>query len=1208
MNVKTPGAPLQFLSGGGEMGELTRRYDWAQTSLGAPGRWPQSLRTTLSILLNSKFPMFLWWGPELICFYNDAYRPSLGNNGKHPYALGKPGEEVWPEIWSIIKPLIDNVLLKGEATWSEDQLIPIYRNGRLEDVYWTFGYSPVYDEAVTPAGVLVTCTETTGKVKNLHSLNESKEQLQFAIEAAELGTWDYNPATDKFTANNRLKEWFGLPPENELELPAALKAIAEKDRQRITEAIQKALEYSSGGNFQSEYTIINPLTGKETIVQARGKTWFDENNEAYRFNGTLQDVTEQVMARKKIEESEERFRTMSEGTDILIAVGDELGYATYFNKAWMNLTGKSMEDLTALKWMDLLHPEDRKDYLAVFLSTFEKKEPFKSEFRILTKDNEYKWLLVTVTPRFQPDGAFAGYISSSIDITERKKVEETLRESTVNEVLARKKVEESEQRVRTIIDNAPFPIGVYTGKEMRIALANQTILDIWGKGNDVIGKLYSEVLPELENQEIFQQLDTVFTTGVPFHAKNQRIDLVIGGQLLPFYFNYSFIALYDITGRVYGVMNTAADVTDLNLAKTKIEESEKRFRYVADSAPVLIRMSGTDTLCHFFNKAWLNFTGRTMEQEMRAAWAEGVHPDDFDRCYATYLESFEKREAFYMEYRLRRYDGKYRWVSDQGTPRFTAEGIFEGFIGACMDVHERVVAGNILKENEERLNIVITASELGMWELNLKTRQTRYSDRYLEILGYEKGTVLEHAQLLKHLHPEDRPRRDKAFEQSYHTGQLHYESRLILNDQSICWVVAKGKVFYNKDGEPVKLLGTIQDITEEKRYRQELEEREQKFRLLADSMPQFVWTGDAAGNLTYFNQSVYNYSGLTHEQVEKEGWLQIVHPDEREENVRSWMEAIRTGNDFLFEHRFRRHDGKYRWQLSRAIAQRDADGTLQMWVGTSTDIEDQKIFTNELERQVQERTRELEQINRELEQMNTELKSFAYVSSHDLQEPLRKIQTFASRILERDIHNLSESGKDYFGRIQSAAKRMQSLIDDLLAFSRVNSTERKFEYIHLGLIVDEVKAEFKETIQEKHAVVESNEMCEAYIIPFQFRQLMQNLIGNALKFSVPERLPHITIKSELGSGSQWPEEKLAPQKSYCHISITDNGIGFEPRFNRQIFEVFQRLHTKEQYEGTGIGLAIVKKIVENHNGIITASGHLNKGATFDIFLPHDEVN
>src|SRR6187402_2897756 len=144
-----------YLQGGGEMGQLTREFDWSTTALGAPEGWSQSLLTTISIILNSRFPMFLWWGPELIQFYNDAYRPSLGNEGKHPNALGQRGEECWPEIWPVIKPLIDQVLADGESSWSENQLIPIYRNNTLEDVYWTFSYSRVIDESGNAAGVLV---------------------------------------------------------------------------------------------------------------------------------------------------------------------------------------------------------------------------------------------------------------------------------------------------------------------------------------------------------------------------------------------------------------------------------------------------------------------------------------------------------------------------------------------------------------------------------------------------------------------------------------------------------------------------------------------------------------------------------------------------------------------------------------------------------------------------------------------------------------------------------------------------------------------------------------------------------------------------------------------------------------------------------------------------------------------------------------------
>ena len=196
---------IVFPRGGGEMGQRIRELDWALTPVGPISHWPQSLRSAVSMLLASRFPMFIWWGKEHIQFYNDAYRPSMGNNGKHPSALGQRGEECWPEIWSVIYPLIRQVLDGGDATWREDQLIPIFRNGGLEDVYWTFSYSPLLDESGSIAGVLVVCSENTEKILNFRRLKESEDQLSFAIESAELGTWDYNPLTGKFTSNNRMQ-------------------------------------------------------------------------------------------------------------------------------------------------------------------------------------------------------------------------------------------------------------------------------------------------------------------------------------------------------------------------------------------------------------------------------------------------------------------------------------------------------------------------------------------------------------------------------------------------------------------------------------------------------------------------------------------------------------------------------------------------------------------------------------------------------------------------------------------------------------------------------------------------------------------------------------------------------------------------------------------------------------------------------------------
>ena len=239
----------------------------------------------------------------------------------------------------------------------------------------------------------------------------------------------------------------------------------------------------------------------------------------------------------------------------------------------------------------------------------------------------------------------------------------------------------------------------------------------------------------------------------------------------------------------------------------------------------------------------------------------------------------------------------------------------------------------------------------------------------------------------------------------------------------------------------------------------------------------------------------------------------------------------------------------------------------------------------------------------ELVAANKELQLFLNISSHDLQEPLRKIQMAASRIETSDYLALSEKGRVHFVKMQEAALSMQTLIEDLLTYARTNSDERKFENIDLGIIIDEVLDELKDTIEERNAVIEVIEICEANVIHFQFRQLLHNIISNALKFSIPGKPPHIRISADLKPGNACLNDQLKQDMEYCHIRIADNGIGFEPIYREKIFEVFQRLYGRETYKGTGIGLAIAKRIVENHDGCITATGELNKGATFDIYIP-----
>lgn len=433
------------------------------------------------------------------------------------------------------------------------------------------------------------------------------------------------------------------------------------------------------------------------------------------------------------------------------------------------------------------------------------------------------------------------------------------------------------------------------------------------------------------------------------------------------------------------------------------------------------------------------------------------------------------------------------------------------------------------------------------------------------------------------------------------------EKIMMLNARSI----------YQKAHRERLILLSIEDYTERKKAQQAIKESEERFQAAVAAVKGIVWTTNAKGEMEGEQKSWASLTGQAQEEYKGYGWVHAVHPDDEKSTIAAWKKAIKKSQNFIHEHRVKLKTGDWGYFSIKAIPVLNGDGSIRQWVGVHTDITLQKIaeekisnFAQELEKQVQDRTNKLAIANEKLEEnnlslqvLNKELQSFSYVASHDLQEPLRKIRTLASRILELET-SLSEKGKDYFSRIQKSAERMQALIDDLLAFSSVHDINgRKLIKTDLNVIIEEVKTQLSEVIKEKNATVIAEPLCDVKIIPYQFRQVMLNLVSNALKFAKPATQPVITIKSNNVKYSKVKNSNLPRLKEYCHITVADNGIGFEDEYNEKIFEIFQRLNDKDNYPGTGIGLAIVRKIIENHQGIITAKGELGKGALFEMYIP-----
>lgn len=431
----------------------------------------------------------------------------------------------------------------------------------------------------------------------------------------------------------------------------------------------------------------------------------------------------------------------------------------------------------------------------------------------------------------------------------------------------------------------------------------------------------------------------------------------------------------------------------------------------------------------------------------------------------------------------------------------------------------------------------------------------------------------------------------KFITKGYTSGGIDYLTKPVDPDILLLKVKTFNKLYEQQQELKAIQLSLQNEIEIRKQAQENLAAHMQELQFVLESLPQIAFTMSTTGKIEYVNEHWFQYSTTMDSLPE-------IHPDDH--LCETWKESLKNGAEFSCDIRLKQlSSGEYRYFLLKIIPVLQ-QGNVIRWVGTYTDIHQQKMANELLEHKVEQRTRELLLKNSELETTNHELQQFAWVVSHDLKEPLRKIQTFSHLIKDKFLTGNSEA-ESYLDRSISSSKRMSGLISDLLDYSRL-SISASFHPTDLNDTISEILSDFEENIREKQAVITIEPLPVIETISSQIRQVFQNLISNALKFSKPETPPKISIKGER-IAQKHIDSAVSENGDYCRITISDNGIGFDEKFLDRIFVIFQRLNNQSSYEGTGIGLAIAKKIMDKHNGLISARSHENEGASFILVLP-----
>jgi PAS domain S-box-containing protein len=519
----------------------------------------------------------------------------------------------------------------------------------------------------------------------------------------------------------------------------------------------------------------------------------------------------------------------------------------------------------------------------------------------------------------------------------------------------------------------------------------------------------------------------------------------------------------------------------------------------------------------------------------------------------------------------------------------------------AQDVTERIQSTEEARSSKELMNETEELLSFGTWTWNIKTDEVSWSKGMYVLLGYDKKTLpaITNNFFLNRVAEEDISDLQSALTKAIEEKKIfEKEYTVITSSGEEKRVYSKGKVILNECGEVIKMLGTTRCIVDHSQLNVSLS----NYKQIALEKEQFLGHGSWEMNYTdktmYWSDGMYRLFGYDPEKDRDSITLneQLYELDMTERDfsngIISHDDRMVNKSSYVWEYEIKTKNGEFKKLETFGKIIRDRNGNPIRIMGTTRDITRLRNYERELEKKIVE-----------LKRSNKDLEDFAYIASHDIQEPLRKITSFSERLKTKYSKELDDEAKKYLERIMAATKNARLLIDGLMDFSRLTNEGEIFEKADLNVLLQEVKTELELKIEETETVIKSEQLPTLEVVPVQIKQLFINLLLNAIKFKKPDTSPAIEIKSNRLSKLESNKLNLNPLLIYQKITIEDKGIGFEEEYAEKIFEMFQRLHSKAEYPGAGIGLALCKKITENHGGTIFANSVLGKGTTFSVILP-----